>query len=421
MTTGGLREFVADTAEGEDSSLVAVRSELSTAFTVRQEPGAAGSGTHRRTWLDTFDWRLYKAGLTLQLRAGQTGRPAGAEQGRRHAAGRTAGDPLAETPRPGRGPAPRPGPGPDPGPDQPARAAAHRQGGQHGQRNPAAQRRRQDRGPAGRGPRHGHRARRQEHSGRHHRRAPAAAGRGRGPRLPRPGAQGGGPAGQHARRLARQPERVHRGADRARPPSGRLHQRRGRGDHRHHARAGRRGPAAAAPARHAGAERRRGAPRHRHRVPARPAGRGPPHPVGDQAPRRGAARRPGRTLQGRVQVARRRDHAGPGPGRPPARLRRDDRTAGRRVPGRPGAAARLPGQAARPRVPAAGRGAARAAVPRHHRRLAQGAARDPRRGRPPAAASHRGRAGPVHDRPLVPADRRARRRDHLGLAPGIPA
>ncbi|MGH3179119.1 MAG: CHAD domain-containing protein, partial [Streptosporangiaceae bacterium] len=73
MTTGGLREFVADTAEGEDSSLVAVRSELSTAFTVRQEPGAAGSGMHRRTWLDTFDWRLYKAGLTLQFEQARRG------------------------------------------------------------------------------------------------------------------------------------------------------------------------------------------------------------------------------------------------------------------------------------------------------------------------------------------------------------
>jgi CHAD domain-containing protein len=67
VITGGLRDFVADTAEGEDFSLAAVRSELSTEFTVRQEPGAAGSGMHRRTWLDTFDWRLYKAGLTLQF------------------------------------------------------------------------------------------------------------------------------------------------------------------------------------------------------------------------------------------------------------------------------------------------------------------------------------------------------------------
>ena len=67
MTAAGLREFVADTAAGEDSSLAAVHGELSTAFTIRPEPGAAGSGTHRQTWLDTFDWRLYKAGLTLQF------------------------------------------------------------------------------------------------------------------------------------------------------------------------------------------------------------------------------------------------------------------------------------------------------------------------------------------------------------------
>jgi CHAD domain-containing protein len=73
VTTGGLREFVADTAEGEDFSLAAVRCELSTAFTVRQEPGAAGSGLRRRTWLDTFDWRLYKAGLTLQFEQARRG------------------------------------------------------------------------------------------------------------------------------------------------------------------------------------------------------------------------------------------------------------------------------------------------------------------------------------------------------------
>ena len=54
MTAAGLREFVADTAAGEDSSLAAVHGELSTAFTIRPEPGAAGSGTHRQTWLDTF-------------------------------------------------------------------------------------------------------------------------------------------------------------------------------------------------------------------------------------------------------------------------------------------------------------------------------------------------------------------------------
>jgi CHAD domain-containing protein len=73
VITGGLREFVADTAEGEDFSLAAVRSELSTEFTVRQEPGAAGSGMHRRTWLDTFDWRLYKADLTLRFEQARRG------------------------------------------------------------------------------------------------------------------------------------------------------------------------------------------------------------------------------------------------------------------------------------------------------------------------------------------------------------
>ena len=78
-------------------------------------------------------------------------------------------------------------------------------------------------------------------------------------------------------------------------------------------------------------------------------------------------------------------------------------------------------RAACPRVPAAGRGAARAAVPRHYRRLAQGAARAPRRGRPPAAASHRGRPGPRRHRQGVPAGRRAGRRDHLRLALRDPA
>ena len=73
MTVTGLREFVAGTTAGEDFDLAAVASALSQAFTVRQEPGAAGSGTHRRTWLDTFDWRLYKAGLTLHFEQARRG------------------------------------------------------------------------------------------------------------------------------------------------------------------------------------------------------------------------------------------------------------------------------------------------------------------------------------------------------------
>jgi len=73
VTAASLREFVADTAAREDSSLAAVESALSQAFTVRQESGAAGSGTHRWTWLDTFDWRLYKAGLTLRFEQARRG------------------------------------------------------------------------------------------------------------------------------------------------------------------------------------------------------------------------------------------------------------------------------------------------------------------------------------------------------------
>ena len=73
MTAASLREFVADTPADEDSTLAAVHSVLSQAFTVTEQPGAAGSGTHRRTWLDTFDWRLYKAGLTLQFEQARRG------------------------------------------------------------------------------------------------------------------------------------------------------------------------------------------------------------------------------------------------------------------------------------------------------------------------------------------------------------
>jgi CHAD domain-containing protein len=46
---------------------------LSQAFTVTAEPGAPGSGTRRRTWLDTFDWRLYRAGLMLEFEQARRG------------------------------------------------------------------------------------------------------------------------------------------------------------------------------------------------------------------------------------------------------------------------------------------------------------------------------------------------------------
>jgi len=73
VTTGGLREFVVDTPAEEDSVLAAVLGALAQAFVLAEEPGAAGRGTHRRTWLDTFDWRLYKAGLTLQFEQARRG------------------------------------------------------------------------------------------------------------------------------------------------------------------------------------------------------------------------------------------------------------------------------------------------------------------------------------------------------------
>jgi CHAD domain-containing protein len=73
VTAASLREFVADTPAEENSTLAAVHSVLSQAFTVTEQPGAAGTGTHRRTWLDTFDWRLYKAGLTLQFEQARRG------------------------------------------------------------------------------------------------------------------------------------------------------------------------------------------------------------------------------------------------------------------------------------------------------------------------------------------------------------
>ncbi|MGH3257478.1 MAG: CHAD domain-containing protein [Streptosporangiaceae bacterium] len=46
-------------------SIQAVLDALAPAFGIAAERGATGSGTRRRTWLDTFDWRLNRAGLNL--------------------------------------------------------------------------------------------------------------------------------------------------------------------------------------------------------------------------------------------------------------------------------------------------------------------------------------------------------------------
>ena len=66
---GGVREAPAGVrARGTNEpshSIQAVLDALAPAFGIAPERGATGSGTRRRTWLDTFDWRLDRAGLNL--------------------------------------------------------------------------------------------------------------------------------------------------------------------------------------------------------------------------------------------------------------------------------------------------------------------------------------------------------------------
>jgi CHAD domain-containing protein len=78
VITPGLQGFVRDpevAAGGSESDgknpaqdlLPATLAALAREFTVAPEPGAPGSGVRRLTWLDTFDWRLYRAGLVLEF------------------------------------------------------------------------------------------------------------------------------------------------------------------------------------------------------------------------------------------------------------------------------------------------------------------------------------------------------------------
>ena len=65
VLTGAL---AADQAADPLTEILAV---LGRAFTVTRETGAPasaaeGRGARRRTWLDTFDWRLFNAGLLLE-------------------------------------------------------------------------------------------------------------------------------------------------------------------------------------------------------------------------------------------------------------------------------------------------------------------------------------------------------------------
>src|SRR3984957_13477009 len=65
--TPGLAGFIASGHDelAWDQSVAGVLEALGTGFDIVPERGGA-SAASRRTWLDTFDWRLYRAGLTLE-------------------------------------------------------------------------------------------------------------------------------------------------------------------------------------------------------------------------------------------------------------------------------------------------------------------------------------------------------------------
>ena len=89
MTTPGLRDFVLPSgSESAEDLLAAAYAALSQAFTVIAEAGAPRA--RRRTWLDTFDWRLYRAGLMLEFEQ--------ARRGGRLLLSRVGGTPQAEQP-----------------------------------------------------------------------------------------------------------------------------------------------------------------------------------------------------------------------------------------------------------------------------------------------------------------------------------
>jgi CHAD domain-containing protein len=66
--TPGLAGFIADSDDPQtrDDITLAVLAALTGEFDVVPERGGTGAGARRTTWLDTFDWRLHKAGLTLE-------------------------------------------------------------------------------------------------------------------------------------------------------------------------------------------------------------------------------------------------------------------------------------------------------------------------------------------------------------------
>jgi len=78
VTTPGPREFVLEAParaeaaqDGVPGLPAAALAALGQAFSLTAEPADADG--HRRTWLDTFDWRLYRAGLMLEFEQARRG------------------------------------------------------------------------------------------------------------------------------------------------------------------------------------------------------------------------------------------------------------------------------------------------------------------------------------------------------------
>src|SRR5262249_49979576 len=73
--TPGLAGFVVSGADTQtwDEVIAEVAAALGQGFAVVPERGGGHAGARRRTWLDTFDWRLYRAGLILEDAAAHRG------------------------------------------------------------------------------------------------------------------------------------------------------------------------------------------------------------------------------------------------------------------------------------------------------------------------------------------------------------
>src|SRR5215471_18048517 len=73
--TPGLAGFVVAGTDTQtsDEVIAGVAAALGQGFAVVPERGSGLAGARRRTWLDTFDWRLYRAGLILEYAAAHRG------------------------------------------------------------------------------------------------------------------------------------------------------------------------------------------------------------------------------------------------------------------------------------------------------------------------------------------------------------